>query len=130
MADSLLREARAYQTDAVIYSHHMFQFQVDGNRCAAWLFAFEPRLRHAFVKYCVGSLACGSSLADLTAGVRPTVTTILDLNFGRDPDSVPQGRLSVEEIAGWFATARRRRSSVAALEAAEQLTPPPEDAPS
>jgi hypothetical protein len=130
MADSMLREARAHQTETVVYHSRMFPFQVDVNRSAVWYFTFEPRLRHAFIKYGIGSLACGSSLADFTLGVRQTMIAFMNVYVGRDPDGAPKGRLSVEEIAAWLATARRSWGHGAARRAAERAKSRPPGAPS
>jgi hypothetical protein len=103
MEESILHEARAYQTEEVVYLSRMFPFQVDVNRCTAWQFGFEPRMRRAYIKYGVGSLACGSEIGDFVVGVRHSLIAAVGFNFGSDPDGVPEGRLSVEEIAEWVA---------------------------
>jgi hypothetical protein len=111
--ESLAREARACQSEEIVKQSRLFPFQVDVNRCVAWMFVSEPRLRHAVVKYFIGSMAMGDSVADFPRGVRQTMVAIMNVFFGDHPESAPAGRLSLEEIATAVAVARRGGSSLA-----------------
>ena len=121
--ESLAREAAsAYETPEIVKQCRLFPFQVDVNRFVAWIFVAEPRLRHAVIKYFIGSLAAGELVADFPRGVRQTLVALLNVFFGDHPESAPSGPLSVDEIAAAVAAARGRGS------AATTLTPPPSPA--
>ena len=104
--EALAREARGYQSAEIIKQSRLFPFQVDVNRCVAWIFVAEPRLRRAIVKYFIGSLALGGSVADFPRGVRQTMVAIMNVFFGDNADLVPAGPVSKEEIAAAIVAAR------------------------
>jgi len=106
--ETLIREARARESEEIVKQSRLFPFQVDINRFLAWLYLSEPRLRHPVIKYFIGSLATGDSVADFAAGVRQTLIAFINVFFGADPEDAPRGRLSVEEIADAVRAARPR----------------------
>jgi hypothetical protein len=117
--ESLAREAGSmYETPEIVKQCRLFPFQVDVNRFVAWIFVAEPRLRYAIVKYFIGSVATGESVADFSRGVRQTLVALLNVFFGDHPESAPSGPLSLDEIAGSVAAARGRGST------ASVVTPP------
>ena len=65
--EALAREARHYQSAEIVKQSRLFSFQVDVNRCVAWIFVAEPRSRRAVIKHFIGSLALGDLVADFRA---------------------------------------------------------------
>ena len=120
-AESLVGESRPKCTPTLVGQSRLFPFQADINRFVAWLYVDEPRMRHAVVKYFIGSLACGTSIEDFAAGVRQTVVALLTVFFGDAPEKAPQGRLSLPEISAAVAGARRgRRRKLAGSERGDE----------
>ena len=111
--DSILREARAYQTPEVIELSRMFPFQVDVNRYAAWLYASQPRMRESFIKHFIGWMVFGTSIPDFAAGVRQTLVSSITYHFAENPETLPLTRLSVPEIAAAVAAGRKNRGGSA-----------------
>ncbi len=104
--ESLMREARGFQSPEIVKQSRLFPLQVDINRFLAWIFVAEPRMRRAIVKHFIGSLALGSSIRDFPPGVRQTIVALFSVFFGDHPEDAPQGRLDRDEIAAAIAIAR------------------------
>jgi len=106
--ESLMREARGFQSPEIVKQSRLFPLQVDINRFLAWIFVAEPRMRRAIVKHFIGSLALGSSIRDFPPGVRQTIVALFSVFFGDHPENAPQGRLDRDEIAAAVEAAHGR----------------------
>jgi len=105
----LAREARDHDPKGEIMKQSLlFPLQVALNRWLVWTWAFEPRLRLAAIKHVVGGLALGNSDEDFVAGMRQVLVAFITYFFGDDPESLPHGRLTIEEIAAGVRAGRRR----------------------
>lgn len=105
--ENLGREARSYQSAAIVKNSRLFPFQVSVNRWTVWNFVHEPRVRYSTVKYFIGSLATGRSVADFPRGVRQSMVAVMNIFFGDHPERAPSGPLSVDEIAASVAARRQ-----------------------
>ncbi|NML96411.1 hypothetical protein HHL24_00325 [Paraburkholderia sp. RP-4-7] len=120
VGESVIREARALQSDDIVMQSRLFPMQVDVNRFTAWVYVGEPRLRRTVIKYFVGSLATGDSIEDFSTGVRQTVVALMRVFFGGDATrthEVPAGPLSFDDIEAATLAARgwRRRAARVAM---------------
>ena len=109
LPDSLVTEARASRTAEIVEQSRLFPLQADLNRFTAWLYLKEPRLRYVVIKYLIGSLACGQSVADFAVGVRHLVVAIMSVFLGEAPEKMPSGAFTVEDVEASVGSLRRER---------------------